>query len=137
MTSRSYTIETRIPGNTELAGYLDAYVAEYNAVAREMWHDMTSPDFSGKYPKPAAYVTHICDKHRLLKRTVNSIRNEVRGRMKALMELKKTELCQTDIKLQVPVTLSKILHTKIFERGRVDGGITPSVYSTHWMYYIA
>lgn len=41
MPSRSYTIETRIPGNTELAGYLDAYVAEYNAVAREMWHDMT------------------------------------------------------------------------------------------------
>lgn len=101
MPSRSYTIETRIPGNTELACYLDAYVAEYNAVAREMWHDMTSPDFSGKYPKPAAYVTHICDKHRLLKRTVNSIRNEVRGRMKALMELKKTELCQTDIKISV------------------------------------
>ena len=62
---------------------------------------MTSPGFAEQFPKVSCYVSHICRKHGLLKRTVNSIRSDVQGRMKALMELKKTELKQTDIRIGV------------------------------------
>lgn len=101
MPSRTYTIETRIPGKSELAEYLNAYVTEYSAVTREMWHDMTSPVFAKRYPKMSGYVSRICQKHGLLKRTVNSIRFDVQGRMKSLMELKKTEIKQVAIKISV------------------------------------
>ena len=101
MPSRTYIIETRIPGRSELAEYLNEYVTEYSAVTREMWHNMTSPDFAKLYPKMSAYVSHICQKHGLLKRTVNSIRFDIQGRMKSLMELKKTELKQDIIKISV------------------------------------
>jgi hypothetical protein len=47
------------------------------------------------------YVSYICQKHGLLKRTVNSIRFDIQGRMKSLMELKKTELKQVIIKISV------------------------------------
>lgn len=99
MPSRFYTIGTRLPGRSPLTDYLNEYVTEYSAVTREMWHDMTSPDFSTRFPKPGAYVTHVCNKHGLLKRTVNSIRYDVRGRMRSLMELKKTEMRQTEIRI--------------------------------------
>lgn len=99
MPTRTYTIEIRIPGGSELVEYLNEYVTEYSAVTREMWHDMTSRDFSKLYPKMSAYVSHICRKHGLLKRTVNSIRFDVQGRMKSLMELKKTELKQVIVKI--------------------------------------
>lgn len=101
MPSRIYTIKTRIPGKSELAEYLNKYVTEYSAVTREMWHDMTSPDFAKLYPKMSAYVSRICKKHGLLKRTVNSVRFDIQGRMKSLMELKKTELKQIIIKISV------------------------------------
>lgn len=101
MPSRIYTIETRIPGKSGLVEYLNKYVTEYSAVTREMWHDMTSPDFSIRYPKMSQYVTHICQEHDLLKRTVNSIRFDVQGRMKSLIELKKTELKQVLVKISV------------------------------------
>ena len=99
MPSRVYTIETRLSGKSELAEYLNAYVTEYSAITREMWHDMTSPDFAKRYPKMSIYVSYICRKHGLLKRTVNSIRFDVQGRMKSLMELKKTELKQVIIRI--------------------------------------
>ena len=99
MPSRVYTIETRIPGSSKVVDYLNTYVTEYPALTRRMWHDMTSPDFKERFPAMSRYVTYICRKYGLLKRTVNSIRFDVQGRMKSLMELKKTELLQTDIKI--------------------------------------
>lgn len=110
MPSRTYTIETRIPGMSALADYLHAYVTEYSAVTREMWHDMTSTDFSKRYPKMSSYVSYICQKHGLLKRTVNSIRFDVQGMMKSLIELKKTELRQVSIRISVQE--DKITNTK-------------------------
>ena len=101
MPSRTYTIEMRISKSTPLAEYLDAYVPDYSIITRRMWQDMTSPDFTERYPKISEYVSHICAKYNLLKRTVNSIRYEVQGRMKSLMELKKTELNQTIIKIGI------------------------------------
>ena len=101
MPSRMYTIETRIPNNTKLVEYLNVYVTEYSAVTREVWHDLTSSDFAIQFPKMSRYISYICHKHGLLKRTVNSIRFDVQGRMKSLMELKKTELRQIEIKISV------------------------------------
>lgn len=101
MPSRMYTIETRIPNNTALVEYLNVYVTKYSAVTREVWHDLTSSDFAVQFPKMNKYISYICHKHRLLKRTVNSIRFDVQGRMKSLMEQKKTELRQTEIKISV------------------------------------
>ena len=101
MPSRVYTIETRIPDNTKLVEYLNVFVTGYSAVTREIWHDLTSPDFAIQFPKMSRYVSYICKKHSLLKRTVNSIRFDVQGRMKSLMEQKKTELRQTEIKIDV------------------------------------
>ena len=99
MPSRMYTIETRLPGKSELVEYLNKYVPDYSEITRRVWQDMTSPDFMGRYPKMSEYVSHICAEYRLLKRTVNSIRYDVQGRMKALMELKKAELAQVHIKI--------------------------------------
>ena len=75
MPSRIYTIETRIPNNTGITEYLNTYVTEYSAITREVWYDMTSPGFAEQFPKVSCYVSHICRKHGLLKRTVNSIRS--------------------------------------------------------------
>ena len=101
MPSRMYTIETRIPNNTKLVEYLNVFVTKYSAVTREIWHDLTSPDFAFQFSKMSRYVSYICRKHGLLKRTVNSIRFDVQGRMKSLMEQKKTELRQVEIKISV------------------------------------
>ena len=100
MPSRTYTIETRI-SDPALLEYLNAYVTEYSATTREVWHDMTSPDFKVRFPKMSGYVTYLCSKHSALKRTINAIRFDVQGRMKSLIELKKTEFAQTNIKIRV------------------------------------
>lgn len=100
MPSRIYTIETRV-SDPALLEYLNTYATEYSAITREVWHDMTSPDFKVWFPKMSGYVTYLCNKHGILKRTVNAIRFDVQGRMKSLMELKKTELAQTNIKIRV------------------------------------
>ena len=86
---RTYTTETRLPKGSEITKYLDIYVAVYNKLYREMWHDMTSPSFKELYSKESEYVTHMCGKYQLLKRTVNSIRNDINGTMRAFKELQK------------------------------------------------
>ena len=61
---------------------------------------MTDPEFGDKYSSLSSYVSHICSDKNLMKRTVNSIRNEIQGRMNALMELKKTELREVSWKAE-------------------------------------
>lgn len=99
MPSRTYTIETRV-SDPVLLDYLNIYVGEYSAITRRIWHDMTSPDFRVRFPRMSVYVTYLCNRYGVLKRTINAIRFDVQGRMKALMELKKTELFQTDIRIR-------------------------------------
>ena len=112
MPTKVYTIETRLPAsiNSELRIYLDDYVKEYNKCYRDMWHQMTASDFKTKYPKESNFVTDICNKYGYLKRTINAIRYDIKGRMKSYKELKKTELKQLETKIQTKqVKISQII----------------------------
>ncbi len=101
MPTRNFTISDRIniKLNSNAIEYLDAYCAVYSKVERRMWHDMTSKDFEERYSGRSAYVSHIMREFNLLKRTVNSMYNEISGRMTAYMELKVTEANQLSNKI--------------------------------------
>ena len=99
MVSQMVTISTRLEKTEELQSYFESYMEEYNRVYREVWYHMTSPDYEKNYAKPSYFVTEMCEKHQMLKRTINSIRYEVKGRIQALQALKETELQQLEIKI--------------------------------------
>ena len=93
------TITTRLEKTEEWMSYFEAYMEEYNRVYREVWYHLTSPEYEKTYAKPSYFVTEMCEKHQMLKRTINSIRYEVKGRIKALQALKETELQQLELKI--------------------------------------
>lgn len=95
---RMVTIQTRIPLSSELKTYLDAYIVFYNQIQRRVFQDLKHgiPQDMGM----SKYITYICNAYGVLKRTVNSIRYDMQGRIKAYLELKKTELHQLDWKIQ-------------------------------------
>ena len=99
MPSKTYTISTRIEVTEEFKKYFSEYKTEYNRIYRIMWHKMTDPSYRTKYPKDSYFVTEICQEYDLLKRTVNSLRYDIKGRMKSYQELKKTEQKQLQIKI--------------------------------------
>lgn len=95
---RIVTIQTRIPLSSELKAYLDEYVTFYCHVQRRVFQDIKHgiPKNMGL----SKYITYICNTYGMLKRTVNSIRYDMQGRIKAYLELKKTELHQLEWKVQ-------------------------------------
>ena len=80
MPSKTYTISTRIEVTEEFKKYFSEYKTEYNRIYRIMWHKMTDPSYRTKYPKDSYFVTEICQEYDLLKRTVNSLRYDIKGR---------------------------------------------------------
>ena len=99
MVSQMITITTRLEKTEELMSYLEDYMTEYHRVYREVWYHMTSQDYGDTYAKPSYFVTEMCEKHQMLKRTINSIRYDVKGRIQALKALKETELQQLELKI--------------------------------------
>ena len=99
MVSQMITITTRLEKTEELMSYFEDYMTEYNRVYREVWYHMTSKDYVETYAKPSYFVTEMCEKHQMLKRTINSIRYDVKGRIQALKALKETELQQLELKI--------------------------------------
>ena len=95
---RMVTIQTRIPLSFELKAYLTEYIVFYNRVQRRVFQDFRHgiPNEMGM----SKYITYICNVYGMLKRSVNSIRYNVQGRMRAYQELKKTELHQLEWKVQ-------------------------------------
>ncbi len=95
---RKVTIQTRIPLSSELKVYLTDYITFYNRVQRRVFHDFQHgiPNEMGM----SKYITYICNAYGMLKRSVNSIRYDVQGRIRAYQELKKTELHQLEWKVQ-------------------------------------
>lgn len=95
---RIYAVSTRLDMTDELKEYLGSYIAFYNSIQRRMFHDICHgiPKEIGM----SRYITHICNTYGILKRTANSIRYDMQGRINACLELKKTELSQTDIKIR-------------------------------------
>lgn len=95
MAERIYTIKTRldINNNKELKEYLEKYILEYNSLQRRIFQDIKHnkiDEFTGL----SKYVTYICKKYNVLKRTANSIIKDMNGSFKALKELKQTELTE-------------------------------------------
>ncbi len=81
---RIFTLETRL--NKQDAEYFEQYIGFYCKVYREVWQDYIHGEaLSSKY------ITKICQKHNMLKRTVNSIIRDVKGRYNALKELQKQQ----------------------------------------------
>lgn len=93
MKERVFTLETRL--KREEVEYFERYISFYNKVYREVWQDYAHGETLN-----AKYVTRIGEKHHLLKRTVNSIVREVKGRAKALRELQKQQCNDLNGKIQ-------------------------------------
>lgn len=90
---RVFTLETRL--NKEDVDYFEQYISFYCKVYREVWQDYVHGETLS-----AKYVTNICRKHNLMKRTVNSIVRDVKGRYKALRELQKQQCNDLKYKIQ-------------------------------------
>lgn len=95
---RMVAVQTRLKLSFELKDYLDDYIVFYNQIQRRVFQDFKHgiPQEMGM----SRYITYICNMYGVLKRTANAIRYDMRGRIKAYMQLKKTELKQLEIKIQ-------------------------------------
>jgi len=109
------TTETRldIKTNTALCDYLDAYLPVYNQVSRFLWYALQDPDFSSRYKSRSQFISFVCVKFNLLKRTVNSLYYDISGRISALRALKKHELKQLKHKVKALEKKQKTLVKKI------------------------
>lgn len=112
---KTYTIETRLDKNINsgLISYLNDYIGYYNEICRYTWVQLTSIDFKTKYPKMSYFITHLCNKYGVLKRTANSIRYEVEGRLKSFKALKEYEKKQLSYKINALENKKETLCTLI------------------------
>lgn len=78
--TRAFTLETRLE-KVDIAYFID-YISIFNKIYREVWQDYVHGESLN-----SKYVTSMCFKHNLMKRTVNSIVRDVKGRYSALVEL--------------------------------------------------
>lgn len=100
MESKTFTIETRLEAVPELTNYCNPFITDYSKIFRIVWQIMTAHDYKTKYAKDSYLITKICTDYNLLKRTVNSIVRDIKGRMNSYMEIKNTELQSILNKLQ-------------------------------------
>ncbi len=114
--SKTFTIETRLEKTKELEVYFSSYLKEYHAIYRTMWHKMIASDYRVQYPKDSYFVTEMCQTYGVLKRTINSIRYDIKGRMKALFELKKTEQQALEITIKKKEEKVQVLQQSIERR---------------------
>lgn len=94
---RIYAVSTRLEPSDELKKYLNDYFMFYNSVQRRVFYDFLH-DIPGEM-EISRYISYICSSYNILKRTANSIRYNMQGRIKAFQKLKKTELAQLDVKI--------------------------------------
>ena len=114
--SKTFTIETRLEKTKEFEEYFSSYLKEYNAIYRTMWHKMIASDYRFRYPKDSYFVTEMCQTYGVLKRTINSIRYDIKGRRKALLELKKTEREALELKIEKKEEKVQALQESIEQR---------------------
>ena len=110
MADRLITVETRLKPNTDLTNYLNSAVIVYEQAKREIWHQMTNPNYNTKYSKESDFTKDCRKKYDLHSRTINSIIHEVKGLMNSYIELKKTEL--NTVKQKIIKQEKKITKTK-------------------------
>jgi len=95
--SRMYSIITVIPLTDEMKAYLNGYITFYCALQRRVFRDLEK----GAMDKlgTSKYASEICRTHDVLKRTVNSILYDMKGRIKAYLALKKEEFKDLNLKI--------------------------------------
>lgn len=95
---RMYAVSTRLEMTGELKEYLSNYIRFYNSIQRRMFYDLLHgmPKDIGM----SRYISYICSTYGVLKRTANSIRYDMQGRINVYLGLKKTELSQIELKIQ-------------------------------------
>lgn len=96
--TRVYAVSTRLEMRGALKGYLEEYIGFYSAIQRRVFYDLCHglPKEMGM----SKYITYICNTYGVLKRTANSIRYEMQGRIKAYLEMRRVELAQLGIKIR-------------------------------------
>ena len=95
--SRMYAVSTCLPNSPELNTYLSNYLPFYCGIQREVFQALKHGVLDNT--KRSAYVSDVMARHKVLKRTVNSILFDMQGRIKAYKELKNTELQELSNKL--------------------------------------
>lgn len=108
---RVFAVQTRLNLSSDLKDYLNEYITFYNRVQRRVFQDLKHniPQEMGI----SKYITYICNTYGILKRTANSIRYDMQGRIKAYLGLKKTELKQMEVKIQSVQKKIKKLETTV------------------------
>lgn len=100
METKTYTTETKIKPTEEFVNYYEPFLNEESAVLRRIYRIMTTPDFRMKYPRDSDLLKVICGEYCYMKRTVNSMIRDVKGRLNSLLELKKTQLFEVQTKIK-------------------------------------
>ena len=111
MPKKTYTVSTRLSVHSPLVGYMKDYMKDYNKIYRYAWQIYTSPTYA--FATDSKFRTHLCETFGVLGRTANSIIREIKGKINAYFELKKTELQQLERKIEKNEEKVKKLETEI------------------------
>ena len=98
MPQKTYTVSTRLQRTSPLVCYMQEYMKDYNKVYRYAWQIYTSPTY--EFGTDSKFRTHLCERFGILGRTANAIIRDIKGTIKAYLELKKTELEQVESKIE-------------------------------------
>ena len=96
MSSKTFTVSTRLQKDSNLVRYAEQSITEYNKIYRYAWHFY----INNQNVKRSDLRNHLVAKFGILGRTANSIAFDIDGRLKSYKELKKTELSQLEIKIR-------------------------------------
>ena len=94
---KQFTLETRLSLDDEAKKYLNEYITFYNMISRNLWQIVRKSNFKEVY-KRSDFNTYACNKYNILKRTANSIYSELLSKKNSLLELKKTEIYNCNIR---------------------------------------
>ena len=111
MPKKTYTVSTRLQGNSSLVHYMKEYIEDYNKIYRYAWQIYTSPRYA--FATDSKFRTHLCETFGILGRTANSMIRDIKGTIEAYLELKKTELQQIEKKIAKNEEKVKQLETEI------------------------
>lgn len=92
MSSRVYTIETRLNKASDLVIYLESIIPDYSSMKRKMFHWYTNDDFMVRFEKDSQFVSYCAAYFNTHSRIINSALREIKGLIHAYFELKKVEL---------------------------------------------
>ena len=111
MPKKTYTVSARLQVQSPLVCYMQEYMKDYNKIYRYAWQIYTSPTY--EFATDSKFRTHLCERFGILGRTANSMIRDIKGTIKAYLELKKSELEQVESKIKKNEEKVKQLEVKI------------------------